>query len=456
MKKLHRFKIGTLGLAAMLVVGAAQAAVSPADAEKLKNELTPFGAERAGNADGTIPAWEGGLTGVPEGIDYKPGDFLQDPFADDKVLYSITAANLDQYKDKLNPGQVEMFKKYPDTYRIDVYPTRRTAAAPEWVYENTFKNATRTKLTEDGLGMEGGYGGTPFPIPQNAEEVVYNHIGRWKGEASWATVTAGLVLDDGTFSVAGGGLTYEKFPYHLKGGKPGDNDGDVWWIYQSMVTPKRRKGELLVVRDNMNPTKNERKAWQYLPGQRRVRRAPTIAYDTPNPSGAGLNTYDDANLFNGALDRYDWKLLGKQEVYIPYNSYKAELATIKEYLTPYHRNPDVMRWELHRVWVVEATLKEGKRHTYSKRTLYIDEDSWLCVLTDRYDGKGNLWRTGVQNGVNYYNLPGYREASRADYDFQSSSYAVNAIFNEQSKFVFFGDVDDSMFTPETLRRKGRR
>jgi len=434
----------------------AMAKVSPEQADRLGKDLTPFGAERAGNADGTIPAWEGGLSKIPDGITYKPGQFLQDPFTDDKVLFSITAANMEKYADKLSDGQKAMLKRYPDSYRLDIYPTRRTAAAPEWVYKNTRENAVRGTMTEDRLGVVDVYGGIPFPIPQSAEEAVFNYLLRWKGDSGSGTAKSGIILPDGTFSMAGGGYTYEKWPYYQENGSLESFSGDYWELYQLMETPQRRKGELLVVIDNVNPFQNPRKAWQYLPGQRRVRRAPTVAYDTPNPSSSGLATYDDAYLFNGALDRYDWKIAGKKEMYIPYNNFQMPLAAEKDLLTPKFANPDKTRWELHRVWVIEATLKDGKRHCYAKRVLYLDEDTWIVVLTDKYDSKDNLWRTSLQAVYSFYFLPAVREMERFNYDFQVETYSADALFNDEKEFVTYQPVDDEVFTPANLRRQGRR
>lgn len=111
-----------------LCLGVAQAAVSPQEAEALKGKLTPMGAERAANADGSIPAWTGGFTQVPAG--FQNGHRNVDPFAADKPLFSITASNMQQYADKLADGVKQLFKDNPQTFRIDVYQTRRTALRP--------------------------------------------------------------------------------------------------------------------------------------------------------------------------------------------------------------------------------------------------------------------------------------------------------------------------------------
>ncbi len=449
----------TFTLSLVLASSLAFAKVTPEEAAKLKTTLTPFGAERAGNADGTIPAWDGGISAPPQGLGYKgPGHRHPDPYADDKVLFSITAKNLDQYADKLIEGQKVLLKKYPDSYRIDVYPSRRSHAAPDWVYENTFINATRTEVNEDGSRVSNAYGGIPFPIPKTGVEVMWNHLLRWQADGTNFNYGAYIVQRNGQISAGAGGQVSEKFPYYQKDGSLETYNGDYWYIFVNYQMPARRKGEVVLVKDPLNQAENPRKAWQYLVGQRRVRRAPTLAYDTPNPAFSGATTWDDVFVFNGALDRYDWKLLGKKEMYIPYNCYKGdEQYDLKDMYQAGHVNPDMLRWELHRVWVVEANLKQGKRHVYARRVLLIDEDSWGAVLADSYDGRGSLWRSNMGLVLNAYELPGVVQRLQVHYDLQRDQYAIN---NAQTAFpeitVYGNPKDDDYFTPEQIRRRGKR
>lgn len=439
----------------LLGSGTAWAKVTPAEAEKLKGELTPFGAERAGNADGSIPAWEGGLKGIPEGADYEgPGDFHPDPFKDDKILYTITAANMGQYQDKLSEGVKALFNKFPD-FKMNVYQTRRTASAPQEIYDNTFKNATSVELTADkqGLILNGGGAGIPFPIPKNGNEAIFNHNLRWRGTGMEGEFFEHVTQPNGKVSPTGGGLVMEKYPYYEK-------DNAVENYYQLFVQyryPTRRNGELLLVMDAVNLTETPRKAWQYLPGQRRVRRAPSVAYDTPNPATSGLAVYDEAFVFNGGLDRYDWKLIGKKEVYIPYNNYAYDNASQKEVFTPNYPNPEFMRWELHRVWIVEANLAEGKRHSYAKRVFYLDEDSWHVALSDNYDSKDKLWRFSWATSKNVYELPAYVSRGYTSWDITRNDYTTGFHFNDAKKHcIFESSVDQDYYTAENMRRLGRR
>ncbi len=436
----------------------ATAGVSPEEAARLKTTLTPFGAEKAGNADGTIPEWTGGLSKIPAGINYQPGQYYPDPFKDDKPLYSITAKNLAQYADKVTPGQQALLKKYPD-YRLDVYRTRRTFAAPAWVYENTYQNALRAELSKDGLGVKEVYCGIPFPLPKNGNEMIFNHLCRWTGASRTGPYVAGVVLPNGTFTPAGGGDVQENYPFYIKDGTYKNFNGEIWNLLVVYQRPERRKGELLLVRDPLNQARDKRKAWQYFPGQRRVRRAPTVAYDTPDGDTGGLATYDDAYLFNGAIDRFNWKIIGKKEMYIPYNCLKYHNASIKEVTGKGHHNPDEVRWELHRVWVLESTLRKGARHIYSKRVYYLDEDSWIITLDECYDGRGALWRTSVGFSWPHYSVPGNFLVTVLHYDLQKDFYAMDAALNGLGRYLVYNvseGIPADHFTPRYMRKQGRR
>jgi len=437
----------------------AWAKVSADKAAHLGKDLTPVGAEKAGNADGSIPEWTGGLNKVPEGIKFVPGTIHPDPFADEKPLFKITAENLDQYGDRVTEGFKALIKRFPETFYLKVYPTHRTAAFPDWWVERSKRNATVMEMTKDKLGLinHGLTGGTPFPIPTCAEEVMFNHLLRWRGPGREGDFNRANVFPNGNLVRNGGGYAWEQYPWNWP-----DLDAKNWdGVYYKLVTlqlvPPRRKGELLLVKDPLNQSVHSRMAWQYLPGQRRVRRAPTVAYDTPNPGSSGLECYDDGFIFNGALDRFDWKILGKKEVYIPYNCYQTDLVPKKDLLTGKHINPANIRFELHRVWLIEATLKKGKRHVYGKRHFYIDEDTWIAVVDVMWDRRGTLWKTQFGTLKAKYNLPAVVGGMGCIVDFNRPDYGVGAQING-TKHPLRHDVrvPDKVFTPEHLRRMGRR
>lgn len=388
----HKHMVNTLvasTLMAAMAMGAAHAAVTADEAAKLKSSLTPLGADKAANKDGTIPAWDGGLT---QATGAKVGDVPANPFPNDKVVLQITAKNAAQHADKLSEGTLALLKKYPDTFRVDVYQTRRTASAPAYVYDNTFKNATRCKTKDTGWSVEGCFGGIPFPIPKDGAEAAWNMQLRVEAESLSYGFRNMVTSSDGARALATRNDINFQHPYYYKDGSPESWSGEYLMQRFNATEPPFKAGESLVFRDSID-IKNSRQAWQYLVGQRRVRRAPTVAYDTPDFVASGANYFDEVQGFLGAIDRYNWKLVGKQEMYVPYNNNGLVTAKLDDAFTKHHMNADKTRWELHRVWVVEATVAPGKRHAVPKRRFYLDEDSWALTLMDGYDAEGKLWRT---------------------------------------------------------------
>ena len=134
-------------------MGTAQAAASADEIKKLGGELTLVGAEKAGNKDGTIPPYTGGLTTPP--ASYQKGSGVRpDPYASEKPLLSIDAKNMAQHADNLTEGVKGMMKKYP-TFRADIYPSHRTVAYPKFVTDNTQKCAATATTTNAGRSMSG-------------------------------------------------------------------------------------------------------------------------------------------------------------------------------------------------------------------------------------------------------------------------------------------------------------
>ena len=432
------------------------AAISQGEADRLGKDLTPVGAEKAGNADGSIPEWKGGLTQPPAG--YEAGNFLVDPFSDDKPLFTITAQNMEQYKDKLSPGQMAMLQKYPD-YKMPVYQSRRTAAYSQEVYDSIKSHAVTANLIGNGNGVEGRGLHAPFPIPANGLEAIWNHTLRFRGLSHKRTTVQVPVLANGSF-VANRFVDTWTFPEGFKAGRDAEKDENIFaYFLQVMKSPPRLTGNVLLIHETLDQVKQPRKAWRYNAGQRRVRRAPQVAYDAPGTGADGLRTIDNYDMFNGAPDRYEWKLVGKQELYIPYNAYKLHSPDLsyEQIHKKGHLDQDLTRYELHRVWVVEASLKEGARHIYGKRTFYIDEDTWQAAVVDHYDTRGNLWRVAEAHKIQYYaeKVPFY--TVEALYDLQSSRYLTIGLTNEeQQPYIFNIDVERKSFQPGALRRVGKR
>ena len=447
------FHAGVLGLS--LLATGVMAAVPAAEADKLGKSLTPMGAEMAGNADGSIPSWKP-LAKNAGTVDSK--GFLSNPFASEQPLFTITAKDVDKYKDKLAPGQYAMFKRYPETFKMPVYTTHRGATVPAQVFASIKKNATSTNLVGGGNGLENFETAIPFPIPKSGVEVIWNHITRYRGGSVTRLVTQATPQANGSYSLV---YFQDQFVFRdkMKDYDPANPGNILFYFKQKVTAPARLAGGVLLVHETLDQVKEPRAAWVYNAGQRRVRRAPQVSYDGPGTAADGLRTSDNLDMYNGAPDRYDWKLEGKKEIYIASNSYKLDDPKLKyaDIIKAGHINQDLARYELRRVWHVVATLKEGQRHIYAKRDFYIDEDTWQAAVIDHYDGRGQLWRVAEAHGENYYDkqVPWY--ALETLYDLQSGRYLALGMKNEEKQAYDFGfTATTSDFTPAALRQDGVR
>jgi hypothetical protein len=456
-ERMSRRILPGIALASLLLVSipaAVVAEVSPQEAAALKTVLTPFGAERAGNADGTIPSWQGGIAAPPPDLEWKgPGSPYPDPYAGDPVVLSITAVQADQYARRLSPGQRALLAKYPDTYRMDVYPSHRPQAAPRWVYDSTFQNATRAQGTAGGDGVKLAYGGIPFPVPKDGAQVMWNHLLRW--QAPGARRRADTFVTE-----SGGGLypvveveAWHRSPYYLNNDSVEEFADDYSEVLYEYIYPPDWKGTILLANDRFDQRGSTRRSYLYEVGQRRVRPYVNYIYDSPDRQLGGVVGVDDQYMFNGPIDRFDWTLIGKQELYIPYDCYKADSGIgPRDIFAAGHVNPAYVRWELHRTWVVEGVRRKGRAHMYARRVFYVDEDSWNIVLADAYDGRGELWRTSMALTIDAYDVPGVVQRLTVHHDLPTGRYV-----SFKPEVTVFGKVKpDSFFTPEQMRGMGKR
>lgn len=459
MKNVSRFSL--TALATIALQGAVFAAVSAEEAEQLGKNLTLWGAEKAGNAAGTIPPYTGGLPTsftMPDWDD-KKGRYPTGPFDNEKPLFTITSANMEQYKANLTAGQIELFKKYPKEFRMNIYPSHRSIPWKDRTASFCKKNAVTAKLTANGGGFEGAYECVPFPIPKNGYEVLWNFNARpVAGYRSIINISNYMVPAVGSKIDL---VTYTLdfvHPYH----DPNKDFFDAIHVEKRIghfYDPPAMAGQIILIWGSSDFNKMDLKTWFYTPGQRRVRLAPDFSYDTPVSLYNGAITSDESSGFDGNPDRFEMKLVGKKEMFVNYNNNRALFAPADKVATPFVRNPDLERWELHRVWVVDAPLKQGKRHRDSRRTLYIDEDSWAIVATDYYDQAGKVHRVGFFSSIPLPKFQTYAFNDMLLYDLNKREYIMAAAFNKPDSYVKMlsdAPADMSRWTSSAMEAAGVR
>ena len=447
----------------VLATNPAFAGASPEEAARLGSpELTPLGAERAGNPEGTIPPWTGGIAQPMPG--YEPGDHHPDPFPGDRTLFTISAANLDQYADKLSAGQQALLRAYPDSWRMNVYPTRRSMAYPEFVYAALKVNATNAEAVLEGRqGVRNSMITSPFPIPKSGVEVVWNHNLRWRGMYVERSNGQVPVTRKGRYRPV---ILKEEiaFPYAFPSAHPTKEKfpGLLFSFKQKVISPGARAGLGLLVVEPLDYSQKGRSSWRYSPDLRRVFRTPFAGLDNPAPNSDALRIVDEFDMFNGTPFLFEWKLLGKREIYIPYNAYRLHSDDLDyaDILRQHHINPDLARYELHRVWVVEGILKDKPRrkdiapgrpnHIYSRRVFYVDEDSWQIVLTEAYDHDNQLWRVAEGHLINYYEVPVPWTTLDVYHDLKARRYLVNGLDNQRNMYRFSDKGNPKNFSPNAL------
>jgi hypothetical protein len=442
-----------LSLPVLLALTATAAwGVSAEEAARLDSDLTPMGAERGANADGTIPAWTGGLHAPPP--DFRPGTRQIDPYAGDPILYTVSAADLAARGHLLCDGQQALLKAHPDTWRLNVYATHRSAAYPAWVQEAVRLNATRARVVRDGRGsVADARVGPPFPIPQSGVEVIWNHNLRWRGARVQRKEGIAAVTRRGRYRV----VLFDQvmgLPYAARRADAfGRTYPNVLLALKSMIiAPSRLAHNASLVIEPIDQTNDPRRSWLYDRNLRRVFRVPWLGYDFPAPYSDNLRTIDDFWLFNGPPDRFEWELLGKRELLIPYNAYRLHDGELGpgDILRRHHIEPDRARYELHRVWVVQGTLVPGAKHVYSRRVFYVDEDSWQIAIAESYDLDGRLWRVNEAHAIQLYDVPVLASTLEVFHDLQQQRYLVNGLDNEHHAWRFAEGSDPREFSPNAL------
>lgn len=438
------------------------AAVDQSQVDRLGNDLTPAGAEKAANADGSIPEWTGGEINAPAEWAWGKARHESWPHQNETKLFTINAGNVDQYKEALTEGQIASVKTIPG-YTMDVYPTRRTCGLPQTAYDRTRENAQNARLSADGNLLDAGVGNAVlFPIPQSGAEVIWNHKMRYMGEGFRMKFLSHISPPKGTDAWV---KFYNEWLVDLPFNSP-DNKGvedaggiEAAFIYDTFE-PEARIGEKLLYKWFVNKPTN---AWLYFPGQRRVRRLPTYSYDAPIMGNEGTKIVDEFWMFNGAMDRFEWKLIGKKELIAPYNSFKAYdfTATEDSIKNPDHFPRELVRYERHRVWEIEASVADGKRHTMPKRRYYVDEDSWNILVADHFDAEGKIWRSVEAHPMPVWELDACVSISHVSHDLQTLRWVVDSTPYAGGRDVEWnyardGNMNKNHFTVKYLRRSSRR
>jgi Protein of unknown function (DUF1329) len=414
-------------------------------------DFTPLGAERGGNADGSIPPWTGGLQSPP--ASYVPGRHETDPWPGDEVLYTVTSDNAEQYADLLSPGQRALLAAYPDTWRLPVYQTRRSAAYPDWVYQGVIDNGRRFAKADLQATYELARIGSPFPVPRNGEQVMWNHNLRWRALRVQSDLARAAVTPAGHYTLVLG-VSDIAFPYGTQDVTPFSTEHPnlLLAVKARFIAPSLLANDAFLALEPIDHRVSPRASWAYLDALRRVVRQPRLAYHQPATNTDSLRTVDDFELFNGATDRFEWTLLGKREMLIPYNAYRLHSDALKpdDIVRPGHINPEYARYERHRVWVVEGRLKPDARHVYSRRVFYLDEDSWQVAVSESYDLEGKLWRVAEAHILNFYTVPVPLATLYVYHDLKERRYLLDGLDNQRAPLRFLDHADPREFSPNSL------
>ena len=426
--------------------GGAAAATRPAS-----GELTPVGAERDGNADGSIPPWTGGLTPSQWPAGFAKGGRLVDPYPGDRPLFTITAANLDEHRSRLSIGHQQLLARDPG-YRMPVYTTRRGVAYPQAIYDATQANLGRAKLTGSDA-LEGAKLGFPFPRPDSGVEVMWNHRTRYRGNSVEAQSRQFVIGADGR-QVLDVRLDERVFFRYGNTQDPVDIASQNILLYYLLRFSGVGLGNFVALaHETANSEKDARAIWVGPPGAGKLFRIPPVGYDQPFPATNGMYFIDMIDMYNGAFDRYVWKLVGKREIYLPYNGYRLSDGSRRyaSLLKPKHLDPQATRYELHRAWVIEASERGGKKHGFGMRRFYVDEDSWNVVLVENHDRAGKLWRFQEGHLLPLYDVQAANCLPVITYDLQDGRYFASRLVGQEPPARYDVPMTKSEFLPATVK-----
>jgi hypothetical protein len=478
-------------------IPAMQAQAAAPDSALLKTKLTPLGAERAGNADGSIPPWTGGLA-EPLLPETQPID-IGVVYGGDEAFQTVDKGNVAQFATLLTPGTQEMIRKFG--FSIKIFQTCRTAAAPQYVYDNTAQNVTRTQFDPAavGMGFTGAYGGTPFPIIDTGNpkiggaQLIWNHLTSWRGISLYTKYAPRFVVADGKLILSavaisrfiypyydpeGGPETYKGWfskvrrycmPLNLSGWSPGYWSGDDPEQQKlanaaSWCSPMWNGDEMLTCFSTNATTTPDmmfcvRRASDEITSFVPMGTANAIKipqefniYAGFDPAAAKIAGLDEYSCFNGTPMQYDWRFINKEEMLVPYNCNAMHFHPAQEVLQPKFPSPDIVRWEKHRVWIVEAQLKPGQTNALARRRLYIDEDSWLALLGEGYDAGGNMIKYHSVYNRCVGSLPATCELGSMVFDLTTGNYVFEGGvgYGNNRADEFAAPQPETLFEPQDM------
>lgn len=421
------------------------------DPDRIGKGLTTAGSSV--EAEGPIPKYEGRDV-LEAGWTFGKNRQASWKYRNEKPLFTIDASNMAKYADQLTPGQQAVLKSVPD-YKMDVYPTHRSCAFPDFVVDNTKRNVKEAKLGADGNSLASGVlPGLPFPGTRNGLEAIWNHLLRYNGVGYDTPVVRTLVSprpgSDGWIDIVTDTTMF--FPLNKKGvNKPSDFGATFLAGYVKFLTPAATAGQALVQRSIFSEAQE---TYFYFPGQRRVRRMPTYAYDAPMLGFENQMMVDASFTFNGNPDRYDWKFVGEKNMLVPYNAfamYDNELK-VADVAGPKSVTAKARRYELHKVYVIEANVKPGLRHSAPKRVFFLDADTYLALAADDYDAQGKLWKHRESYAMPVHELQGACAlVPYAQYDMQSNRYFLDFVTADTPAakgFRFYLESNEPRFKPD--------
>jgi hypothetical protein len=283
---------------------------------------------------------------------------------------------------------------------------------------------------------------------------MWNHVFRWRGgsverQIVWLPVAA----TGGSYVVK----VRQNIAFDQQGYMARPVDGRLYASTAYFSAPPSAIGTRVATWEPIDPAGEARARWVFVPQTLDTRRLPSYDHDTWELFAGGQRTADQNDGWNGSPERYDWKLVGKRELLIGYNAYRIANKTLPYKAIAIAKNvdPELLRYEVHRVWVVEATLRQGRNHRFPKRVFYVDEDTWQVAQEEVYTKDDQLFRFGDHQMMQYYDVQVPWYAATIHHNLAAGSYMVYGLSNMEPvpyRWGFQGRNSD--YLPSNLRGLG--